>query len=196
MSARLLLLLFLTLLPPQLSAAAPMKARSLSGNGLLLFGSETRSGQALPVLYREPGIGRIAALDVAQLPRIYPPLTAFDGVQPVIVTVKKLGWYRVIYDHGERQGWLQGRPALQYLRWAELLPGRIVALPAGLRPEFYQLRSEPDPAAKTVATINKESRVSVLTVAGDWISIRHGAGVTGWLRWRDDNDRLLISVTR
>jgi len=194
MLCRFLLLLLLASLPLPLHAASPVKARSLSGSGLLLLGNGMQPSRL--VLYREPGMGRIAELDAVRLPQIYPAIQTPDGMPAVIVTAKKLDWYRIVYDDGERQGWLQGQTAYRYQRWGELLPGRIVVLPAGLRKEFYLLRSEPDAAAGQLAAIDRESGLTVVKVAGDWINVRRGDAVSGWLRWRDDNGRLLISVNR
>ncbi len=191
-TAVLLLFALLTLSLP--AAAAPLNARSLSGSGLLLLRSSSGAGLSRLVLYREPGLGRIAELDAAQLPQIAPSFEAADGLRAVIVTAKKLGWYRIVYDAGEREGWLQGRSAQRFQRWEELLPGKSVALPAGLKKDFYLLRSEPDLAAEAVETIGKESGLVVLRVAGNWINVRRGAKASGWLRWRDDNGRLLIAV--
>jgi len=192
----LLLLLPLAALPLQLQAASPVKARSLSGSGLLFLGSDNGRQSSRLVLYREPGIGRLAELAAERLPQLNPQVQTADGLQAVIVTAKKLGWYRIVYDDGEREGWLQGQFRYRFQRWDELLPGKGVVFPAGLRREFYQLRSGPDPAAAQLVTIDRESGLTVLTVDGDWIMVRSKAAVSGWLRWRDDNGRLLMAVTR
>lgn len=189
--ALLLLAILLAALP---AAAAPLKARSLSGSGLLLLPVENGPGSSPLVLYREPGLGRIAELAAAQLLQIAPSPLLPDGLRAVIVTDKNLGWYRVVYDDGEREGWLEGRPTYQYQRWADLLPGRGVMYPAGLRKDYYLLRSEPAPEATPLETVNRESFLTVLKVVNDWINVRRGDEVSGWLRWRDDNGRLLISV--
>ena len=194
MLCRFLLLLLLTLLPLQLHAASPLKARSLSGSGLLLLRSENGMQPARLVLYREPGMGRIAELDAAQLPQVYPSIQPPAGYRAVIVTARKLGWYRIVYDDGEREGWLQGRTAYKYQRWGELLQGKGVTFPAGLRKEFYLLRSEPDPAARQLDVIDRESGLTVFEVDGDWINVRRGDALRGWLRWRDENGRLLIAL--
>jgi hypothetical protein len=188
------LLFILLALPLQLHAASPVKARSLSGSGLLLLNSENRAGALRLVLYREPGIGRIAELAATQLPQIIPPLQASAGGRGVIVTAKRLDWYRIVYDNGEREGWIKGGAAFIYQRWGELLPRKTVVFPSGLRKEFYQLRSQPDPAAEAIEAVAVESGLTVIRVVGDWINVRRGTGVSGWLRWRDDNGRLLIAV--
>jgi hypothetical protein len=190
MLCRFFLLLLLAAIPLQLHAASPQKARSLSGSGLLLLRSENGRQPSRLVLYREPGLGRIAELDAAQLPQL---CLSFNP-PAVIVTAKKLGWYRIVYDDGEREGWLQGQPAYRYQRWEELLQGREAAFPTGLRKEFYLLRSEPDSAARQLDTIDRESSFTVVKVAGDWINVRRGGAASGWLRWRDENGRLLIAV--
>jgi hypothetical protein len=175
-------------------AAAPVKARSLSGIGVLLLRSDTAGKQSRLALYREPGIGRFAELDAARLPPVFPVIRAGEGIKAVIVTAKKLDWYRIVYDGGEREGWLQGQPSFRYQRWGELLPGSAVSFTGGLRKEYYLLRSEPVPAAEPLETISREHVLPVQGVAGDWLRVNRGAGSGGWLRWRDDNGRLLITV--
>jgi hypothetical protein len=194
MVCRVLLFILLTAVPLSLHAASPVKARSLSGSGLLLLGDGHGATPSRLVLYREPGLGRIAELDTTQLPPVAPAARTENGQRAAVVTAKKLDWYRIVYDGSERQGWLRGRPAYRYQRWGELLPGRNITVPAGLKKDFYLLRSEPDSAAPPLDTIGRESRLTVLGVAGDWINVRQDVAVSGWLRWRDDNGRLLIAV--
>lgn len=196
MLCRLLMLLLLVALPLPLAAAAPVKARSLSGTGLLLLRSQPGENRARLTLYREPGLGRVAELDAAQLPPITPALQTPDGLPALIVTAKKLDWYRIVYDHGERQAWLHGRPVYLYRRWEELLPGRQIVLAAGLKKEYYALRSSSEPAGEPLQTVGRETVLTVIRVAGDWVNVRQDATLSGWLRWRDDNGRLLIAVGR
>lgn len=192
----LLLLLMLVALPLPLSAASPVKARSLGGSGLLVLRGDIGGSRPALVLHREPGMGRIGELAVDQLPAITPAVQPPDGSLALIVTAKKLDWYRIVYDSGERQGWLQGRRGDRYQRWEDLLPGRGVVLPAGLKKEFYQLRRVPEAEAESLHTLGREEVVTVVRVVGDWIEVRHNATLSGWLRWRDDNGRLLIAVNR
>lgn len=192
----LLLLLVLVALPLPLAAASPVKARSLSGSGLLLLRGGGDGSRPALVLHREPGMGRIGELAVDQLPAITPAVQLPDGSVAVIVTVKQLDWYRIVYDSSERQGWLQDRRGDRYRRWEDLLPGRGVALPAGLKKEFYALRRVPEVDAESLLTLGREDVLTVIRVVGDWIEVRHGAPLSGWLRWRDDNGRLVIAVNR
>lgn len=194
MISRVLLLILLVVLPVPLHAAAPVKARALSGSGLLLLRSDIRTAPLPLVLYREPGMGRIAELEAGQLPLIVPFFQLPDGYRAGIVTAKKNGWYRIVYDSGEREGWVQGGAAYQYQRWEVLLPERGIAFPAGLRKDYYLLRSAPDTAAEQLEMVSTEGGLTVVKVAGDWINVRRGATLLGWLRWRDENGRLLISV--
>ena len=92
------------------------------------------------------------------------------------------------------RGGCRGRPASGIKDGKSCCQGREAAFPAGLRKEFYLLRSEPDPAARQLDTIDRESACTVFKVDGDWINVRRGAADSGWLRWRDENGRLLIAV--
>lgn len=194
MLGRFLLLILLTALPQQLQAASPPKARSLSGIGLMLIRNESGARPSRLVLYREPAIGRVADKGVGQLPSIVPSLLTPEGLKAIVVTEKKVGWYRIVYDDGERQGWLQESFTFKFQRWEELLQGRGVTLPAGLKKDFYQLRSKPDAAAEPLETLGRESVLTVQRVIGDWLHVQQGGEAGGWLRWRDDNDRLLVHV--
>lgn len=186
---RIIVLLLVAVLP---AVAAPPKARPLTGDGLLLLPSAQRKSAASLSLFREPGIGRLAELPVEQVPRFSPALEAGDGRRTLTVIARRYGWYRVIVDGSERTGWLQARPAFRFRRWGELLPGKTVALPTGLRKDYYQLRREPSAAAAPLAAVAAGSALQIVGVAGDWIDVRSGAGSGGWLRWRDENERLLV----
>jgi hypothetical protein len=148
------------------------------------------------VLYREPGLGRIAEVDAVRFPRIFPEFTSPEGCLAIVVTAKMLDWYRVVYDDGEREGWIEGRLSYRYQRWGDVLQGRRIVLPDGMKSDHYLLRTVPDPAYEAHGKIVKGSGVTVISSDGDWVQVRSDSDVIGWLRWRDDNGRLLISVNR
>ena len=172
------------------ATAAPVKARTLSGIGILLISRE----QSQITLYREPSLGRIATTDASALLlplSIQPPA----GFMAAVVTAKKGGWYRILYDDGERDGWVKGRLSFRYHRWGELLGNRPVILLGGLKKEYYQLRKSPDSSAAALELVEKGVKVTTLRIEGEWLEAVTASKTRGWLRWRDDNNRLVIALT-
>jgi len=187
-SAALLLLLLMVVTPA--AAASPVKARTLGGIGILLISRE----QPQLTLFREPSLGRIATTDASALPlslSIQPPA----GFLAAVVTAKKGRWFRLLYDDGEREGWLEGRSSDQFFRWRELFRNRPVTLLGGLKKEYYQLRKLPELSAAALEPVGKGVKVTALSLEGEWLEVVTAAKTRGWLRWRDENNRLVIAIT-
>lgn len=171
------------------ATAAPLKARTLSGIGILLISRE----QPQITLFREPSLGRIATTAASALPlsqSIQPP----PGFLAAVVTAKKGGWYRIFYDAGEREGWIKGHSSYRYHRWGELLINRPLVLLGGLKKEYYQLRKSPDFSAAALEPVGKGVKVTGLRIEEEWLEAVTASEARGWLRWRDDNNRLVIAV--
>lgn len=192
---RLFPLLLTLLMAAPVTAASPVKARVPSGAGILLIGTGAGAKSHSLLLYKEPALGRIAEMDVKRLPHLAPAVSCPEGTKVIIVKAKKSGWYRIVYDEGEREGWLEGRPSYSFFRWEELLRERQVTLLGGLKKEFYQLRRTPNGSAEIVETLGKGGRITSQGIEGDWLRAVTPGGAQGWLRWRDDNGRLVIVVT-
>lgn len=173
--------------------ASPGKARIPCGIGILLINKAPKEKLFPIVIYKEPRLGRVAEIDTGRLPSLSQSISCPQEFIPVIATSKKSGWYRIIYDDGEREGWIEGRPDYQLFRWEALLRNRPIELIGGLRKEFYQLRRAPDASSEPVENMGKGSRVTAMAVQGEWVSVITPKA-QGWLRWRDDNDRLVIAV--
>lgn len=169
--------------------AAPPKARTLSGIGILLLSKD----QPQITLYKEPSLGRIATTDASALP-LSPSIRPPAGYLAAVVTAKKRDWYRILYDDAEREGWIKGASSYRYRRWDELLVGRPIVLLGGLKKEYYQLRNSPDFAAAPLATVGKGAEITGLHSEDDWFEAVIPAKMHGWLRWRDDNSRLVIAI--
>lgn len=186
---RLAIILFATFfLTNSLNAAQPVKARVPGGIGLLLLQSNHKE----LIIYREPQLARIAEKPLKALPQLQ-FITNMTQQVPIVVTSRKPGFCRIVYDDAEREGWIEaGKSGEQFLRWADLLPGRKVSLITGLRKEFYSLKSSPTTSAATVAPIEKGKPFAVISVESSWMQVMTDSKATGWIRWQDENGRLVI----
>ena len=189
-----LLLTFLVSALP-VAAAAPVKARIPSGIGILLINKVPAGINTPIIIYKEPSLGRLAEREPGRLPSLSQSISSPDLSVPAIVTLKKSGWYRIIYDDGEREGWIENQPSYKFIKWADLLRGRSVSLIGGLRKEFYILHRKATVSSEQIEPVEKGKLFTSLRVNGDWMLLMTDTGAQGWLRWKDDNGRLVISTT-
>lgn len=178
-------------------AASPVKARPLSGIGLLTIRTATSGGKGEArrfILYKEPRLERVAELTVDRLPELAPAIISAEGRSYAIVTSARPGWLRIIYDEAERQGWVERPRREEFLRWEQFLPGRLITMLPGLRKDYYLVRGEASLAADPLESAVREVNLTVVRVEGDWVKVRGTAAQAGWLRWRDDNGRLTVAV--
>lgn len=195
MSLRLILLLFCAVFP-SLACSAPLKLRPLSGIG---FMDACQSGQrslASPVvtLYREPGLGRITELDIADIPLLSAVLRPASERQQFAVTRRKGGWIRIVYDDAGREGWFIPPRQWSFYSWDRFLRGREVRPVPGLKKEYLQLYAEPSAAAPVLESVDRDRRLRVLDVSDGWALILVDMARPGWFRWKDADGRFLVSV--
>lgn len=184
---RFFLCALLLILGSGAALAALPAPRPYSGCGVLVL-KALGSWQPEPlVLYREPGVDRIGETKPESLPRL-----SGDAAEPVLpVHERRGGWNSITLDDSGRQGWLEQARAWEYADWREFLPGRSIRLLAGLKKEWYQLRSAPDGEGKAVALVARDQQLRVVQVEEDWVRVEAPAG---WLRWRDPDGRLTVSL--
>lgn len=190
------LLLLLALLPGAAGAAAPRQPRPDAGIGVLLVRPSVADRNGSPptlVLYREPGIGRIAEQSVATLPLI--PLRSRPAeLYPLAVVTKRGEWFRVAYDEAGRAGWVEKERSWSFLRWEEFLKGRSVRLLPGLRKPFYVLRAGFSAQTPELRPLTPESPLRIVEIQGDSARVLLDLSLMGWIQWRDEDGRLLIGI--
>jgi len=191
----LTLVLSIAIVASSAAAASPVKARIPGGIGIVLLHTGLSEKSSPLAIFREPALGRITEVATTRLPALAQSIAIPEGTNAAIVTSKKPGWYRIIYDEGEREGWIKGRSFYQFYRWKELLRNRPVSLLGGLRKEFYLLHITPGNSSGSIYTLGKGSVVTSLEIAGDWMKILTESRLEGWIRWRDENERLVIALT-
>ncbi|HBA87097.1 MAG TPA: hypothetical protein DCZ75_03650 [Geobacter sp.] len=188
MGRRATLLLPILLLAAQAALGAPPAPRPLSGSGVLTLRGGTEPESAPLPIYDEPGVLRLAERRAGQLPR----LSGSDQEPQLAASARKGGWTRVAYDEAGREGWLEPSRGRIYLSWEEFLPGRTVRLLPGMKKGLYQLRSAPDDKAPPLSTLPRERELQLLGVDEEWARVK---SPQGWVRWRDGDGRLTISLT-
>ena len=166
--------------------AAPPPPRPYSGCGVLLLPSSSGAEPVPVVVYAEPGVQRVAELDLAALPRL-----EGDRQEPrVAVRATRGGWLRIAYDDAGREGWIEASRGWKYRPWQEFLPGRVIRILAGMKKGLYTLRGEPGEAGPERGALVRDQQVRVTRVEEDWAELQ---APSGWFRWRDADGRLTVS---
>jgi hypothetical protein len=197
----ILLVIQWLILPPSLQAAPVInltsKMRPYSGIGLLLLAplTEVQAELAEPsLLYEEPSLFRIGRLETSNVPAYEWIFGAADNSPRLIVTSRKGGWLRVVYDDAGREAWLKHPHKAKYLAWDSFLKGRSASLLAGLQKRYYQ--TSPQPGAAPSGMLAGRKPFKVIRVESDWALVMPDKESLTWLRWRDEDGRLLIAFER
>lgn len=199
----LLLTFVLTLMLLESAQAAPgsgkaLRMRPYAGIGVLVLVINT-SADAEPqepfLLYEEPAVSRLGELS---LNSGTPPFDWIFGVSrhslPLIVMARKGNWLRVTYDDAGREAWLTPGRRGVFLPWEQFCKRHTVRLLPGLQKKYYALSHQPGGAV--LATLTAKQSFKVLRVESDWAMVMLDQKNLGWLRWRDEDGRLLLSLER
>ena len=179
-------------------AAAPvngwLKMRPYAGLGLLQPGQPPfgQSSSARRQIYRAPGVGRLTTLSAVSIPNHAMLFRESEAGLPLIVSERRGDWLKVSYDDAGREGWVRLERRDTYQTWPRFLVDRSGRLLSGLRQAMYQLYREP--GGDPLEPFKAGELFVVQAVSGDWLRVTAKTGRTGWLRWRDADGRLLISV--
>jgi hypothetical protein len=167
--------------------------RPYTGIGIFML---TVAGDALsdPLpLYEEPGLSRLGTLDPGRIPRNEWIFGASNAAQPLIVTGRKGPWLRVAYDDAGREAWLNPARSGAFQSWDYFLKDHVSRLLPGLQKRYYQLYQHPGRAV--LASLTTGQFLKVLRLENDWAMVLSDQNSLGWLRWRDEDGRLLIGVS-
>ena len=184
---RALLPMVLALLLCRAEHAAPPPPRPYSGCGVLTLQLAPGAEPPPIAVYAEPGLQRIALLEIAALPRL-----SGENEEPrLAVGASRGGWLRLAFDDAGREGWIKPPRSWEYLPWAEFLPGRWVRVLPGMKQGLYALKGEPGDQGGDRGALSRDQEVRVLQVEEDWARLQAPAG---WFRWRDGDGRLTVSL--
>lgn len=191
----ILLLMFSVSTSWSVFAASPPRMRPYTGIGLVLFPPADRSTQDLHLpLYEEPGLLRVGMLNSSRLPGNEWIFGTLDVAPPLIVSARRGDWLRVIYDDAGREAWIEPRNKGRFHSWEQFMKLQTGHLLPGLQPHYYRLQQLP--GGKQIATLTSRQIVKLLKVDNDWGAVLVGQSQIGWLRWRDEDGRLLLGFSR
>lgn len=175
-------------------AAPPPRMRPYTGIGVVVFppSGHTQSQGLQLQLYEEPGLLRVEVLNNSRLSGNEWVFGLVDGASPLIVSARKDGWLRVFYDDAGRQAWIDPLYKGGFQPWEEYLRVQTVSMLPGLRAQYYRLLQHLD--GKPLATLAPKQIFKVLTIEDSWGMVLTGQALIGWLRWRDEDGRLLIGI--
>lgn len=188
------LLLVLVCSNSSYSAASPSKMRPYSGIGVVLLNAANSIlNQDEPFyLYEEPGIFRQGELSGAIIPVNEWVLGVQKSHIPLIVMARKGGWLKVCYDDAGREAWLDPQRRGTFQSWDQFMKGQMSHLLPGLFKQYYQLYREPE--RNPLSTLTPVQQFKVLKLENDWFMVMSDQKTIGWLRWRDEDGRLLVGV--
>lgn len=185
---RTVLILFLLCLLLPLSSHAAVPMRPYSGIGVLTLATV---GITEPIpLYHDPGISRCCRFPLADLGRLNVWLFGNDQPPHLLVTARKGDWLEVEYDDAGRTAWLKSERRWSYTPWEQFLKGRMVQFLRNSPKKQMQVLPRPGTAEGTPLTSNKPMKV--ILAQGDWAYVLLDQNSAGWIRWRDNDGRLLI----
>lgn len=163
------------------------KMRPYAGIGVLFLRDAALSEPLF--LYEEPGLSRIGQFNPAKAPSHGWIFGNRPGVVALMVMARKGAWLRVSYDDAGREGWLA--PAREtFIPWRRFLKGQTVRLLPGLQKRYYQLYRQPGGDVFGTATSRQGFRC--LRADDEWLMVMVDQKNLAWLRWRDEDGRLLV----
>ena len=175
-------------------AATPPRMRPYTGVGLVVF---SQSGDApnqelLLPMYEEPGLSRIGVLSTTRLSGNEWIFGLQEGVPPLVVSARKGDWLRVYFDDAGREAWIDPQNKGRFQSWEQFLKLQTGRMLPGLQSQYYQLQLQP--GGKLLATLTPKQVFKVLKLENSWGMVLTDQSQIGWVRWRDDDGRLVIGI--
>lgn len=176
------------------SAAAAPRMRPYTGIGLFVFAdSDSAGSQDIPLqMYDEPGISRVGVLNRSRTSENEWIFSSADGPVPLIVSARKGEWLRVYYDDAGREAWIDPQNYGRFESWEQFLKMQAVRMLPGLPPQQYQLLQQP--GGKMLDLLTPKQVFRVLKLENSWGMILTEQSQIGWVRWCDDDSRLMVSA--
>jgi hypothetical protein len=175
-------------------AAPSPRMRPYTGIGLVVFSQPLKAvPEGLHVqLYEEPGLSRIGMLDSSKLSGNEWVFGVQGAPSPLIVSARKGDWLRVFYDDAGREAWIDPQNNGRFQSWEQFLKLRTAHMLSALPPQHYRLLQSPN--GKQLGTLTPKQVFKVLKLENAWGMILADQSRIGWVRWCDDDGRLMIGA--
>lgn len=175
-------------------AATPPRMRPYTGIGLFVFNpvDRSRANKLQMQLYEEPGLQRVGMLNDSRLSGNDWIFGLPEGTSPLVVSARKGDWLRVTFDEAGREAWLEPENQGSFQSWEQFLKTQTGRMLPGLQPQYYQLQQQP--AGRLLSTLTPRQAFKVLRLEGAWGMVLTDQGQMGWVRWSDDDGRLLVGI--
>lgn len=170
--------------------AAPLPMRPYSGIGVVRLPSVNLPDSL--ALYEEPGLVRSGLLKSSAIQGLTAWLFGADDGLHLLVTARKGDWLRVEHDEAGRESWLQPPRRGSYTPWNQFLKGKSVTFLRNAPKRMQQLHTAPDSGASLPVTA--ATPMKIIKVQGDWSYVLLERTTAGWIRWRDQDSRLLVGL--
>jgi SH3-like domain-containing protein len=172
-------------------AASPPRMRPYTGIGVVVFNA---LNQDLPLpLYEEPGLLRVGVLNSSRMSgNEWVFGLQKGGRPPLVVSARKGEWLRVVYDDAGREAWIEPQNQGRFQSWEQYLKLHTGRMLPGLQSNYYRFQQQP--GGKVLTTLSPKQMFKVLKIENSWGMVLTDQSQVGWLRWRDDDGRLLFGV--
>jgi hypothetical protein len=144
-------------------------------------------------LYEEPGLSRQDRLNPEKLFGNNWIFGAPSSSLPLIVMGRKGAWLRVVYDDAGREAWLNPDRSGGFQTWEHYFKSTFASVLPGLQKKYLQLYQKP--GGTVLASAMPRQFFKVLRIDNDWAMIMTDQNSLAWLRWRDEDGRLLIGTS-
>jgi hypothetical protein len=171
---------------------SPPKIRPYAGIGVLHVSIDDTSRSAPLYLYDEPGLSRRAVLDHSSIPPYEWIFGTGSMTLPLIVAARKGTWLKVVYDDAGREAWINPPRSIRFRPWNTFFKMHVSRMLPGLQKRYYQLYQTP--GQTVMATLAVTQIFKVLRLENDWAQVVADQDTLGWVRWRDDDGKLLIGI--
>jgi len=174
------------------AAAAPPKMRPYIGIGIFILQvPDSDPGGAEPLhMYEEPGIFRHGEFDRSGSTANEWIFGVEKGRIPLVVMARKGNWLKVCYDDAGREAWIDPQHRGTFKTWEQFMRGEISRLLPALRKQYYQIYRQP--SGDPLSTLTPKQMFKVIKLENNWAMIMSDQSTIGWLRWRDEDGRLLV----
>ncbi len=177
-----------------LFAATPQRMRPYTGIGLFVLSHPDMPPELNLQLFEEPGLARLGVLKHSVLPGNGWIFARYEGAPPLIVTARKGEWLRIVYDDAGREAWIGPEKKGIFQSWEQFLQRQTCRMLPGLQPKYYQLLQQP--GGERLAALAPKQVLKVLKTEGAWCQVLMDQITTGWVRWQDEDGRLLVAPGR